>query len=342
VSGLAEADVTAILAFVGEAATGGGTEPYSPDALWRLGDLVGADAIVFSELNRIRERSIRQTTPDRVIVDAELVDIGTTYWQIRNDHPVCSYNDRTGDFRTLRVSDFLGRRQLLSSRLYRDWFKPLGVETEMCAGLDAPMWHTKVFLFRRASGDFSERDRDVVEALRPMLARLYDANLSRQRLATALALVGGREMERVPALVILNGAGRPEYISEPARELFARMGAPEGGLPEAVQARLRARHWVDPGDPIAMPFGGGEVIVHRSGDALLLQERGATGSLTAREAEILELVADGRTNTQIADELFISAGTVRRHLENAYAKLGVHTRTAAVARLPKRAASRPS
>lgn len=52
--------------------------------------------------------------------------------------------------------------------------------------------------------------------------------------------------------------------------------------------------------------------------------------LTPREHEVLELVAEGLTNAQIAGRLWISAGTVRRHLENAYGKLGVHSRTAAV------------
>ena len=56
----------------------------------------------------------------------------------------------------------------------------------------------------------------------------------------------------------------------------------------------------------------------------------AAGQLTPREHEVLELVAEGLTNAQIAERLWISAGTVRRHLENAYSKLGVHTRTAAV------------
>ena len=57
---------------------------------------------------------------------------------------------------------------------------------------------------------------------------------------------------------------------------------------------------------------------------------GAEG-LTPREREILELVAQGLTNAQIARMLWISLGTVRKHLENAYGKLEVHTRTAAVA-----------
>ena len=44
------------------------------------------------------------------------------------------------------------------------------------------------------------------------------------------------------------------------------------------------------------------------------------------------LVADGLTNAAIAEWLWITPGTVRRHLENVYEKLGVHTLTAAVAR----------
>jgi DNA-binding CsgD family transcriptional regulator len=53
--------------------------------------------------------------------------------------------------------------------------------------------------------------------------------------------------------------------------------------------------------------------------------------LTAREREVVAHVAEGRTNSEIAFLLGISAETVRKHLENAYEKLGVHTRTGAVA-----------
>jgi DNA-binding CsgD family transcriptional regulator len=53
--------------------------------------------------------------------------------------------------------------------------------------------------------------------------------------------------------------------------------------------------------------------------------------LTTREAEVLGWVSRGKTNAQIAEILFISPLTVRKHLENVFEKLGVHTRTAAVA-----------
>jgi DNA-binding NarL/FixJ family response regulator len=51
--------------------------------------------------------------------------------------------------------------------------------------------------------------------------------------------------------------------------------------------------------------------------------------LSAREAEVLELVAKGLTNAQVAQELFISPRTVDRHLNSVYHKLGVSSRAAA-------------
>jgi DNA-binding CsgD family transcriptional regulator len=53
--------------------------------------------------------------------------------------------------------------------------------------------------------------------------------------------------------------------------------------------------------------------------------------LTAREAEVLRLVAAGKTNREVATELFISEHTAARHLQNIFAKLGVSSRTAASA-----------
>jgi DNA-binding NarL/FixJ family response regulator len=57
----------------------------------------------------------------------------------------------------------------------------------------------------------------------------------------------------------------------------------------------------------------------------------AAGGLTAREVQVLRLVAAGKTNRAIATELFISEKTVARHVSNIFTKLGLSTRTAATA-----------
>ncbi len=52
--------------------------------------------------------------------------------------------------------------------------------------------------------------------------------------------------------------------------------------------------------------------------------------LTVRELEVLQLLASGRSNSEIADALFISRSTVTTHITNLFNKLGVANRTEAV------------
>ena len=89
---------------------------------------------------------------------------------------------------------------------------------------------------------------------------------------------------------------------------------------------------MEPDEPLVVRRGDRSLRVERAGDALLLSEVWAGAGLTTREQDVLGWVSRGKTNAQVAEVLWISPGTVRKHLENAYAKLGVRTRTAAVAR----------
>jgi DNA-binding NarL/FixJ family response regulator len=65
--------------------------------------------------------------------------------------------------------------------------------------------------------------------------------------------------------------------------------------------------------------------------ALLTKPGGLPDGLTGREAEVLRLVAAGKTNRDIAVELVISEHTVARHLQNLFAKIDVSSRAAATA-----------
>ena len=66
----------------------------------------------------------------------------------------------------------------------------------------------------------------------------------------------------------------------------------------------------------------------------------AVCELTAREREVLQAVADGLTNREIADQLWISPHTVRTHLQHIFEKLDVRTRTEAAALLRNTGSSR--
>jgi DNA-binding NarL/FixJ family response regulator len=54
-------------------------------------------------------------------------------------------------------------------------------------------------------------------------------------------------------------------------------------------------------------------------------------SLSARESEIMSLIADGHTNGEIASSLFLAEKTVKNHVRSIYSKLGVGNRSAAIA-----------
>ncbi|MEV6547082.1 response regulator transcription factor [Streptomyces sp. NPDC051597] len=68
-------------------------------------------------------------------------------------------------------------------------------------------------------------------------------------------------------------------------------------------------------------------VAHRLMDRM----RTPAEALTRRELEVLQLVGDGLSNLQISKRLFLSQATVKSHLVHVYAKLGVESRTAAVA-----------
>ena len=83
----------------------------------------------------------------------------------------------------------------------------------------------------------------------------------------------------------------------------------------------------------------GEVTLHPRVAARVLQNiRGESGGepqmfteLTERELDVLRLIANGRTNSQIADKLVISENTVKGHVSNILSKLHLADRTQAAA-----------
>ena len=119
-------------------------------------------------------------------------------------------------------------------------------------------------------------------------------------------------------------AGATGYLLKdaPSADLLRAVRAAANGeavLAPSVAARLMS-HVRTPGGAAAGGAGGPA----GAGDS-------GAETLSAREVEILELVAAGTTNREAAARLFISEATVKTHLLHIYAKLGVSDRAAAVA-----------
>jgi ATP/maltotriose-dependent transcriptional regulator MalT len=125
----------------------------------------------------------------------------------------------------------------------------------------------------------------------------------------------------------------------PALEVWQRVGAPYLAARVRVSAGLACRALGDE-DGAALELAAARKVFEELGakpdlarlPSLAPEDRGhRPDGLTARELEVLGLVAAGKTNKVIAKELFLSEKTVDRHVSNIFVKLGVSSRAAATA-----------
>jgi DNA-binding NarL/FixJ family response regulator len=72
------------------------------------------------------------------------------------------------------------------------------------------------------------------------------------------------------------------------------------------------------------------LAAYRSAAPAAGRDDAALAGLTARERDVLVLIGRGRTNAEIAGELFVGEGTVKTHVNHLFAKLGLRDRAAAV------------
>ena len=331
---LARGDAERLLRFVAEAENFGDVQPFAGEFLTQLGRLVPADWIGYYECYGCPgdRGGFHFARPgDEQIFSA--VD-----WEAVNrvrgaEDPVLGHLSQ-GRFDAVKASDFLTRHDLHRTQLYELALKPYGLEDMLGVRLRVPPpSRPKQFGFDRGGHDFSARDCAVLDFLNPHLVSLDRASENRRRLCEALAL---HESTRT-AVVLLEADDRVAFASSAARQLidwyFGERGA---RLPDSLLSWLRERRRAATQEPLRIDGGDRVLVVEFVDGALLLDERRRLPPLTAREREILDLVAEGRTNAEIAERLWISRGTVRKHLDHIYAKLGVHTRTAAVAVLGER------
>lgn len=316
-------DAEAVLRFVAGAGAVTGDDPFPPAVLEQLGRLVRADRVSYCEQDRLRCRTRLETnrSGDSARTPA------CTYWEIADEHPVCSHHN-TGDVRALKVSDFIDTSALRKTRLYRLWFAPSGIEHELDVAIPSPPWHTKTFLFARRRHDFDERDRLILDLLQPHFGRLWREARTRRVLRATLEELERGSTEGSRAVIVLDGAGGADYVSGRARSLLRTYfgGDVHADPLQGLAAWLASRQ-----STLVRTRGRATLTLTRSNDTLLLEERVDIG-LTPRERQVMVWVARGKTNKETARILAISPGTVRRHLENTYRKLGVTSRTAAAAR----------
>ena len=150
----------------------------------------------------------------------------------------------------------------------------------------------------------------------------------RLRVLILRALLADAKGDREAALGSLAAAvaqAEPEGVIRP----FLDEGEPMALL--LADLRMAARDGRNPAGG-ASPASVGALLAAFGGQEQGRDRAGLVEPLTARELEVLRLLAAGRSNTEMAAELFVEQSTVKTHLIHLYSKLGVHSRTQAVAR----------
>ena len=271
-----------------------------------------------------------------------------------HEHPLIVHFLRTGDPTAIRLSDFLSTTRFHNTALYDELYSGLGYEDQFAMNLQplGPRWDTIVVA--RDKRTFTERDREVLNLLRPHLAQAHRQAQVMDRLARVAE--AGRHRPAI-CRIVLGASGAivryPLRAQRWLRQYFDLPNVPEQ-LPDAVQRWLAAARAARTGvtssrlpPPLVVCRCGRQLIVRlvaddESGrDELLLEERTDPQAeddlvdvyLTPRERQVLLEVEKGKHNHEIAATLGIRPATVRKHLERVFDKLGVHNRTAAVARM---------
>jgi DNA-binding CsgD family transcriptional regulator len=207
---LADKDVRSALELVWDASEYTGVDPFPPEFLERLASLIPADAIV-------GYHEVEARAPWRVFEAVEIPAAGVPMEIQQAAKPFCPQDPLQNGLlreerRVLKLSDCFTRREMRKLDLYHSVWKPLGIDDSLRVWLPAPPGRARTMYLERGKRDFSERDRSLLELLRPSLIRIVRrADQRRQR--DVRALLTPRELE------ILRWIGRGKTTREIAAVL---------------------------------------------------------------------------------------------------------------------------
>ncbi len=208
-------------------------------------------------------------------------------------------------------------------------------------------WHDERML--------NEREHLIVDLVRPYIAQIWRETRLNERVKRQLRVLEECIEQLNTGVIECSARGRVNFINSRGRQhladYFGVIRQANGLLPDALLRWVRAHELLFGGSDDAPPVRSPLVIdkgskrlllrlLSQEGEHLILMEEqtvstagnGSTSlALTAREREVLDWIARGKTNQEIAIILAMRTATVKKHVEHILQKLGVETRTAAAA-----------
>jgi DNA-binding CsgD family transcriptional regulator len=251
--------------------------------------------------------------------------------------------------RAVTVSDYLSLQQFRRTTLYNEFFRYLETDRQLTVGIQINPQLIVTTSLCRLRKDFTVRDRLAMELLTPHLRLAFHNAQFVTRMKGGSARTPGDLAAAKLGMITIDQNGRQHLTSPAATQLLRKYYlCTADSLPDEI--RRFATHYLakfecefyPPPAPLEVhrPYGTLRIKftyrpITRSA-ALFLEELPCSPDLvlpvTPREVEVLTWISCGKTDSEIATLLGISVRTVHKHIEHIFDKLGVETRTAAMAR----------
>ena len=162
-----------------------------------VAQVVPADVVAFNAVDLGSGRTTTLTRPE--IPDA--TTLVPEFARLAQQHPVIAHMARTGDGSARMISDFLSQREFHRLELYQDVFRHTETEHQLAISVTAGSTLVIGVALNRRRPDFSERDRTLLELVRPTLVsthRLLETRARMQGLLDAVQLDGAARWDGVP------------------------------------------------------------------------------------------------------------------------------------------------
>lgn len=343
---LTQRDLSSILASIQQLHACAEPDAFAFDVLSMLLGLVPGKGASF---NRLEMRSVRllcQSYPKRTL-EPLTEESRKSFLQFQDQHPFVSLFRQTGGFGPVRTSDLMRQREFERLAIYNEYYRRFDSRYQIEFTLPAPRDVCVAIALNRADRDFSDRDRAVLELLRPHVAA---GNRAMRMQLEFKALEQCVDPTRGAAMV--SATGRVRHLTFTAVCLLEKYfgNGIHGDLPQEISRWLCHREHSLASDVCLRERVGPLVIergTHRlevqarregNGQMLLLRESNTPPSpsrltelgLTPRQAQVLYWIAQGKTNAEIGIILGASHHTIHQHVSAILEKLGVENRAAAM------------
>lgn len=343
-------------------------QEFPTQILTSLTSLIGAElfgASSFSMHNTTLPRICTFPNPEVGMAAEAFTAQHQNFWV----HPVSHHYFQTRDGQALAISDFLSESEFhRRESLYSGFFQYFGLEDQMLIHFELPSKlkaAMKTDLFHqgqehiavsisRSHRNFTERDRLMLNLIRPHLQQAYENIVALSQLQDQLA--EQQEATKQISLIALSVDGAVKWMTQQSEEILHQYFPLSNAikvLPDLLQ------RWVDHQilkfsrstedyssiRPLSVERDGRRLRIRFSYSTkieqfyLFLEETEPEKfsiqllqllGLTKREAEVLFWVAKDKGIQEISQQLDISQGTTKKHIEHIYQKFGVQTRLGAV------------